>query len=138
MRITFIGRQIGKLFTGQAAGKGRVGIDKPLADGIFTGMAKWRVADIMTQGGGLNDGGHVIGVDGIRQAALFRKAMTNHQAKRPADTGNFKTVSQAGMDIVIFGQRVNLGLALQAPEGGRENDTVIVLVKIGPAKSADT
>ena len=92
----------------------------------------------MTQCGCLNDGGHVIGVDGIRQAALFRKAMTNHQAKRPADTGNFQTVSQAGMDIVIFGQRVNLGLALQAPEGGRENDTVIVLVKIGPAKSADT
>ena len=41
------------------------------------------------------------------------------------------------MDIVIFGQRVHLRLALQAPEGCGKDDPVIILVKIGPAKGPD-
>ena len=100
-------------------------------------MAKGRVADVMGKGGGLNNGGHVIGFDGRWKTAFFVQPITDHQAQRPPDAGYFKAMGQAGMNIVIFGQRVHLRLALQASECRGKNDPVIILVKIGPAKGAD-
>jgi hypothetical protein len=101
-------------------------------------MAKWRVADVMGKGGGLNNGGHMIGFNSVGQVAFFGQLMADHKSHGPCNTGYFKAMGQAGMDIVVFRQRMNLRLALQTPESRRKNDPVVILVKIGSTERADT
>jgi hypothetical protein len=55
--------------------------------------------------------------------------MPGGSAKRAADAGDFKGVSQAAANIVRFWERMNLGLILQPPECCRENDSVEVTLE---------
>lgn len=103
------------------------GLLKPVANGVFAGVAEWRVADIVGQAGGLHHHAQ------IARRAPVRQFVTQHLAdahgQRTADAADFQGVGQAGVDMVVARHRMHLGLASQAAEGTGEDDAVMILVK---------
>ena len=100
---------------------------EPVADGIFTGMAEGRVADVVGQAGRLHHHPQVAGFAPVGQGAADRLA--DPHAQGAADATDFQGVGQARVDVIVAGNRVHLGLASQAAEGAGEDDAIVVFVK---------
>ena len=111
------------------------GLLKPMADGIFTGMAKGRITNVVSQAGGLHDHAQVARLAPVRQGIADHLA--NAHTQRTAHAADFQRVGQAGVDMVVTGNRVHLSLAAQAAEGAGEDDAVMVFVKRGAAQFGD-
>ena len=108
------------------------GLLEPMADGVFAGMAEGRVADVMGQAGRLHDHAQVAWLAPVRQG--FAQGFADAHAQRAADAADFQRVGQARVDMVVAGDRVDLGLAPQAAEGAGEDDAVVVLVERAAAQ----
>jgi uncharacterized protein YoaH (UPF0181 family) len=114
----------------QPAAPGR--LLKPMADGVFAGMAKRRVADVVSQAGRLHHHAQVGGVAPVWQRVA--QGFTDTHAQRAADAADFQRVGQAGVNVIVAGDRVHLGLAPEAAECAGENDAVMVFVKRAAAE----
>ena len=86
-----------------------------MANRVFTGMAEWRVADVMSKAGRLHDHAQVTRIAPLRQrtAQCFADAHT----QRAAHTTDFQRVGQAGVNVIVAGNRMHLGFTTQAAEG---------------------
>ena len=103
------------------------GLLEPVANGVFTGVTKRRIANVVGQAGRLHHHAQIGGVAPLRQGTADRFAHAHAQGA--ADAANFERVGEAGMDMIVAVDRVDLGLAPQAAKGARENDAVVVFVK---------
>ena len=50
-------------------------------------------------------------------------------AQRAARARNFKAVGEAGMDKVMLGEGMDLGLVLQPSKGMGKNDPIVILLE---------
>ena len=128
LRIAFVALEVGFLDRREIMPFKQAGMAKPFANGIFAGMAERWIADVVSQAGGGNDSPEITRLD-VLQAMPGNDFTTHHGAQRTPDTTDFKAVCQAGADIVALGERENLCLVLHAPEGGGEDDAVVILLK---------
>lgn len=103
------------------------GLLEPVADGVFAGVAERRIADVVGQARRLHDHAQVTRLAPVGQG--LAQGLADPHAQRTADATDFQRVSQAGVDVVVAGDRVDLGLAAQAAEGAGEDDAVVVLVE---------
>src|SRR5690606_4914323 len=108
------------------------GLLKPVADGILAGVAERRVADVMRQAGGLHDHAQVGGVAPGGQFVAQYFADTHAQGA--AHAADFQRMGQAGMDVVVAGDRMYLRLAAQTAEGAGKDYPVVIFVKRATAK----
>ncbi|CEG52415.1 hypothetical protein PXNS11_250028 [Stutzerimonas xanthomarina] len=103
------------------------GLLEPAANSILAGMAKRRIANVMGEAGRLDDHPEV------GRAAPFGQVLAQHfpyaHAQGTADAADLKRVGQAGVDMVIAGNRMHLGLASEPPERAGKDDPVVVLVE---------
>ena len=104
---------------------------KPGANGALTGVAKGRVADVVGQAGGLNNIAEIGGADGVGEQLALLQAFSHANTESAPHAGNFQRVGKAIVHVVIGGQRMDLGLASQPPEGAGKNDLVVVAQKGG-------
>ena len=81
----------------------------------------------MGQASGLHHHAQVCRIAPVRQGAAQCFAYTHPQ--RAADTTDFERVRQAGMNMVVAGDRVYLSLAPEAAEGARENNSIMVFME---------
>ena len=131
--IAFVGEQVLALGIAQPGQPtvitGGLG-GEPVTNGVLPGMPEGRVADVMPQAAGLDDDAEIRRRDPVGQ--LLLELLADHHAQRAADAADLQRVSQPRVDMVVVGQRVDLGLAPQATEGAREHDAVVVLVEGSP------
>ena len=90
----------------------------------FAGVPERGVAEIVCQAGGLDE----IRIDMKIRRQVFIP-LKQIAADRPANLGDFDGMRQAGPIEVILPDRKDLGLRLQAPESGRVDDAVAVLLE---------
>ena len=109
---------------------GAISLGKIRLNGLFAGMAKGRIAQIVGKAGGGNNR-----TDFLEQRTLeFR--MSDNQlfghiiAQRHAHAGHLKRVGEAVMHEDATWQRKHLRLVLQSAEGCRENQAVVVAFKL--------
>ncbi|MCY1413335.1 hypothetical protein D9M71_287640 [compost metagenome] len=105
----------------------RGGLLEPVADGVLAGVAERRVADVVGQAGGLHDDAEIAGIAPLGK--LVAQHLADPHAQRAADAADLQGMGEAGVDMVVAGDRVHLGLAAQAAEGAGEDDAVVVLVE---------
>src|SRR5690606_6068808 len=103
------------------------GLLEPVANGVLAGMAERRVADIVGQASRLHDHAEVGRTAPFRH--LLAQHLTDAHAKRSPDAADFQRVCQPGVDMIIAGNRIYLGLASKSAEGSGKDDAVVVLVK---------
>ena len=111
--------------------RGQSGGVEPMANRVFAGMAERGIAEIMRERGGRNDGPDVGSVDLTVRKVPLANLRAHPRAERPADAGDFQPVGEAGANVVVVGQRKDLGLVLQATEGRGEDDAIRVDLKWG-------
>jgi hypothetical protein len=101
-----------------------------IADGVFAGMTEGRVANIMGQAAGGDNGWQFVFVEFpkiLTQPGIFiAQDIPYRLAQRAPDGGHFQAMGEAVVDEDGPGKREDLGLVLQAAEGRRKNDTVVV------------
>ena len=91
-------------------------------------MPEGRVTDVVGQAGRLDDSSKVVLVDALGQILLDQ--VVNRHRKAAAHAGHFDTVGQAAVHVVVYGERVHLGLAAQPAERCRKNDAVKIPMKV--------
>ena len=101
---------------------------RQLADGILAGMAERRIADVVGQTGGGDDGAEIARFD-IAQAMPGDDLAADDSTQRAADATGLQAVRQAGADVIALGKRENLRLVLQPAKSRGEDNAVIVLLK---------
>lgn len=106
----------------------QTGIAEPLAYSVLAGVAERRVTDVVGQAGSGNDGAEITRFD-ILEAVPCDDLATDDGTQRATDAAGLQAVRQAGTDVVALGQREDLRLVLHSPEGGSENDAVVILLK---------
>src|SRR5690606_12909437 len=60
---------------------------------------------------------------------LAAEHLADAHGQRAADAADFQGVGQTGVDVIVAGDRMHLGLAAQAAEGTGEDEPVMILVK---------
>ena len=118
-------RELGEVRRGRGAGK-------IAADGVFAGMAKGRVADVVGEAGSSHDVAAVlveVGQELGQSGVVFQQLARGQAAQGAAHHGGFEGVGEARVHEVGFGQGHHLGFPLQAPKGGAEHHPVSVLHK---------
>ena len=108
------------------------GLGEPVANRIFAGMPERRVANVMRQASRLDHHAQVTGIAPVGQGGT--QGLADSHAQRAADAAHFQRVGQAGVDVVVAGNRVDLGLAPQAAKGSGKDDPVVILVKRAAAE----
>ena len=93
-------------------------------------MAEGRVADIMRQACGGDNGGELVFVEFAEQFAVGRvfvgDGVADSFAEGAAYRGNFEAMRESVVHEDGPGQGEDLGLVLETPEGGGENDAIVV------------
>lgn len=105
---------------------------EPVANGIFTGMAERRIADVVGQTSRLHHHAEVGRVAPFGQGTA--QGFAHSHAQRTADATDFQRMGQARVNMVVAGDRVHLGLAPETTEGAGEDDAVMVFVEGAAAK----
>ena len=109
----------------------RVGIAvlaEPFPNGGLPRMPEGRVTDIVGQAGRLDDGPEMVLVDALGQ--IFFNQVINCHRKAASHAGHLDTVGQTAVHMVVYGERVHLGLAAQPAESRRKNDAVKIPMKV--------
>lgn len=91
------------------------------------GVAERRVADVMGEAGRLDDHAEIGGAAPLRQ--VIAKDFADAHAERAPHAAHFERMGKPGMDMVVTGNRMDLGLAAEAAKRAGENDTVMILVE---------
>jgi hypothetical protein len=93
-------------------------------------MAKRRVADVVGQAAGGDDGRQFIFVELAKALALagvfIGDSIADGLSKGPADRSYFETMRKPVVDEDRAGQGEHLGLVLEAPEGRGEDDAIVI------------
>jgi len=131
LRIALVTLEIGPLCRGESMALEQAGIAEPLADGILAGMAEGRIADVVRQAGGGDDGAEIARFD-ILQPMPGDDLAADDSPQRTADATRLQAVRQAGTHVVALGKRENLRLVLHAAESRGEDDAVVVLLECRP------
>lgn len=101
------------------------------ADGPLTTVAEGRVAHVVGQTGGRNDGANG-GDVGLAEFGMARKEMAHHiDAQRATNARHLQAVCQSVMNENAARQREHLGLVLHPSEGRREDEAVEIALKFG-------
>ncbi|MNK87712.1 hypothetical protein D3C87_1076520 [compost metagenome] len=108
------------------------GLLEPVADGVFTRMAERRIADIVGQTRRLHHHAEIGRVAPFGQG--IAQGFTHPHAQRTADATDFQRVGQARVNMIVAGDRVDLGLAPETAEGAGEDNAVMVFVERAAAK----
>ena len=105
---------------------------KPVANGVFTCVPKWRVADIVGQTCRLHDDADISRRDPSGQTVgqLIMELFCCHHTQRAPDTRDFKRVSQTGMNTQLIGQGMYLSLLIELTKRVRKYQPVIVFMKL--------
>jgi hypothetical protein len=128
LSITFIGLKISGFVRAEAVKKMRVTrVEKKVPDSIFPRVSIRRITNIVSQTRGLNHSTDVTGIHVTGQ--LLTQHLPYSDTQRATDTTNLQTVCQTGMDVIIFTQRVNLSLSVEATKSRRKNDAVVVFME---------
>lgn len=93
--------------------------------GFFTGMTKWRVAEIVGEADGFDE----VGIDeklvGERRVGLAQEP----GADGFSDLGNLQRVGQAGAIEIVFSGPKDLGFVLETAKRGGVEDTIAIDLK---------
>ena len=130
LRVALVALEIGALRSGEIMAFEQAGNAEPFADRILAGMAERRIADVVRQAGGGDDGAEIARFD-ILQPMPGDDFAADHGAQRATDATGLQAVRQAGAHVIALRQRENLGLVLQPAEGRGEHDAVVILLEGG-------
>lgn len=98
-------------------------------NGVFTGMAEGRIADVMGQAGGGNNSGDIGRHDRSGQGPFLRQPLPCQHAEGRTDVGYLQAMRQACAHVIIAAQGKNLCLILKAAEStGKQNAAVIPVI----------
>ena len=85
----------------------------------------------MGQTSGLHNARYVFDRSGGRELPSLTQESAERVTERSADTGHLKSVSEAVMNVIHFSERMDLSLAREPAEWGRENDAIIIALEGG-------
>jgi len=98
-------------------------------NGVFTGMAEGRIADVMGQAGGGNNGGDIGRHDRSGQGPFLRQPLPCQHAEGRTDVGYLQAMRQACAHVIVAAQGKNLCFVLKAAEStGKQNTAVIPVI----------
>ena len=87
-------------------------------DGTLTGMSEWRIAHVVRQTGGGDDGADLLEERPVEMGMALNKLAGHIVAQRHAHTRHFQAVCQTVMNENAAWKGENLGLALKTAERG--------------------
>src|SRR5690554_3153807 len=90
-------------------------------------MAERWITDIVTETGGLHDHAQISRRDPVRQP--FTQQLADDHAQAAPHAAHFQGVRQTGVDMIVIGQWMYLGLAPQSTKRAGKDDSVVILVK---------
>ena len=98
-------------------------------NGLFATVTEGRIAHVVSQTGRTDNRSDLREERVAQVGTLFQNGMRDVVAQRHAHTGHFERMRQSVMHEDTAGQGEHLCLVLQAPEGSRENQTVVVALE---------
>ena len=91
-----------------------LGVFEPHADGVLAGVAERRIAEIVRERGGGDDGAEIRGVKSGQLAALARSPRRRSCPSERPTLATSRRMREPRADVIVIGQREDLGLVLQA------------------------
>ena len=99
-------------------------------DGPFAAVSERRISHVVGKAGGTDDASDFAQVCVGQFGMLFKQEPGHVVAEAASHASHLERVGQAVVDKHAAGQREHLRLVLQSPEGCRENQPVVVALKL--------
>ena len=135
LRVPLEGQEVRALALGEGGHRrhSELGVEEG-GDGVLSRVTERRVADVVRQAGRRDHVTHVVRVE-LRvgaDAMPLAHGVAHALAERPAHRGHLQAVGEPRVHDVVLGEREDLRLVVETPEGAGEEDAIPVALEVAP------